>query len=90
MLSQDYGWQFDEKAHGYLRRGREPKRRKWGALIDDLLQLSRVTRGDMDHMKVDLSALAERIAGKLNEAHPYRTIEFEIANQAWKLWRTGG
>jgi PAS domain S-box-containing protein len=76
-LSQDYGWQFDEKAHGYLQRVRSETRRM-GALIDDLLQLSRVSRGDMAQMRVDLSALAGRIAGKLRESNPDRSIEFEI------------
>ena len=49
-----------------------------GVLIDDLLQLSRVTRGEMEQTQVDLSAIAERLAGRLRERHANRTIRFAI------------
>lgn len=48
-------------------------------LIDDLLNLSRVTRCDMGSTNVDLSALAETIAVELQESEPERDVQFSIA-----------
>ena len=49
-----------------------------GALIDDLLKLSRAARGEIEWQAVDLSRLAEAIAGRLEEGAPGRRIHFEI------------
>jgi light-regulated signal transduction histidine kinase (bacteriophytochrome) len=49
-----------------------------GELIDDLLRLSRVNRGEMQRTQVDLSSIARRVAAKLREAHPGRAVEFSI------------
>jgi PAS domain S-box-containing protein len=76
-LLEDYGRDLDEKAQKYLGRVRG-ETQKMGLLIDDLLQLSRVTRSEMDAAPVDLSAAARRVAAKLKEAHPDRTLRFEI------------
>jgi light-regulated signal transduction histidine kinase (bacteriophytochrome) len=48
-------------------------------LIDDLLQLSRVTRSEMAAGAVDLTAIARRIAARLAEGNSGRRIEFTIA-----------
>ncbi|HEY9710051.1 MAG TPA: ATP-binding protein, partial [Oculatellaceae cyanobacterium] len=48
-------------------------------LIDDLLQLSRVTRSEMHRTKVDLSALATVIAAELYSTQPERQVEWAIA-----------
>ena len=48
-------------------------------LIDDLLNLSRVTRAQMRMGSVDLSALAEDIATELRKSDPSRRVEFAIA-----------
>jgi light-regulated signal transduction histidine kinase (bacteriophytochrome) len=47
-------------------------------LIDDLLNLSRVTRSEMRHQEVDLSALALSIATELQKTQPERQVEFQI------------
>ena len=47
-----------------------------GRLIDDLLGLSRVTRGAMNRKPVDLSSLALEVAEELKEANPERPVEF--------------
>ena len=49
-----------------------------GHLIDDLLQLSRVTRSEMHRIDVDLSSLANTIASRLLETYPERKIEILI------------
>jgi PAS domain S-box-containing protein len=77
-LLDDYGDQLDDGARKYLNRVRSETQRM-GYLIDDILQLSRVTRGEMKLDPVDLTALAYRITGKLRDAQPERSMEFVIA-----------
>ena len=76
-LAEDYAGQLDARALGYLDRVRSETQRM-GLLIDDLLQLSRVTRTEMRFVPVDLSAAARGIATRLSEANPGRQIEFVI------------
>jgi PAS domain S-box-containing protein len=77
-LVEDYASQLDEKALGYVDRLRAETQRM-GMLIDDLLQLSRVTRSEMAAGAVDLTAIARRIAARLAEGNSGRRIEFTIA-----------
>ena len=50
-----------------------------GELIDALLQLSRTTRGQMSLERVDMSALAKRVASELARAEPSRNVDVSIA-----------
>jgi light-regulated signal transduction histidine kinase (bacteriophytochrome) len=50
-----------------------------GDLIDDMLQLSRLSRGEMHFQEVDLSVMAGEIAGELKKSAPERAVAFEIA-----------
>ncbi len=77
-LQEDYGALLDQTGLKYLARVRNEAQRM-AALIDDLLQLSRVTRSGMHHAHVDVSALAREIAERLDEAHPDRQLNFVIA-----------
>ncbi|MCC7499298.1 MAG: PAS domain-containing protein [Bryobacterales bacterium] len=77
-LLEDYGSGLDQRAHEYLSRVRAETQRL-GRLIDDLLQLSRITRGQMQRTVVDLSALAEGVAQRLLESNATRQIEFSIS-----------
>jgi light-regulated signal transduction histidine kinase (bacteriophytochrome) len=52
---------------------------RMGTLIDRLLELSRVTRAEMNRGRVDLSVLASGIAADLQHAEPARRVEFTIA-----------
>ena len=47
-------------------------------LIDDLLQLSRVSRAGIDPQPVDLSVQARTIAGQLRGSDPARQVRFDI------------
>ena len=76
-LLEDYGSTLDQNAHQYLERVRSETRRM-GLLIDDLLNLSRLTRVQMQRESVDLTALARAIAWRLREAEPGRSMEFVI------------
>jgi light-regulated signal transduction histidine kinase (bacteriophytochrome) len=51
-----------------------------GELIDALLSLTRLTRGEMRRETVDLSAIASEIAEDLRQAQPKRKAEFLITD----------
>ncbi len=76
-LLEDYYDQLDETAKKYLSRVRA-ETQHMGLLIDDLLQLSRVTRAEIKHDPVDLSDLAQTINLRLQEAQPDRQVQVEI------------
>ena len=76
-LLEDYEERLDETGRDYLYRVRRASQRM-GALIDDLLMLSRLTRHTLNLEQVDLSALARRLLAELAEAHPERMVETEV------------
>ena len=77
ILLEDYAAHLDEEGRGYLGRVRAASRRM-ALLIDDLLDLSRVTRTGMRRRTVDLSDLARDIAEELRKSQPERKVDFEI------------
>jgi PAS domain S-box-containing protein len=77
-LLEDYDAQLDDGARQYLNRVRSETQRM-GHLIDDMLQLSRVNRGEMKLHQIDLTTLANHIAARLRDAQPERSMEFVIA-----------
>jgi PAS domain S-box-containing protein len=78
VLLDDYTNKLDDEGKDYLQRVRSASQRM-AALIDDLLNLSRVTRGEMRYETVDLSALAQTITMELQQSQPERDVEFTIA-----------
>lgn len=52
--------------------------RHMGHLIDDLLALSRVARGELREERVDLSDMARKIAQQLKAIEPGRQVHFKI------------
>jgi light-regulated signal transduction histidine kinase (bacteriophytochrome) len=50
-----------------------------GQLIEDLLNLSRITRREVNLDRVDLSLLARQIAAELHSRSPERQVKFEIS-----------
>jgi PAS domain S-box-containing protein len=75
ILVEDYGGKLDEEGRHYIQRVRNASQRM-GQLIDDLLDLSRVSRQDMRIEAVDLSSLANTIAKELRNTSPGRQVEF--------------
>ncbi len=75
---EDYSHLLDAEGQDYLRSIRTASRHM-SQLIDDLLKLSRVTRGEMHHEPVDLSALVLDIEGELRRAEPDRHVELTVA-----------
>jgi signal transduction histidine kinase len=78
-LLEDYADQLDSTAQDHLQRVRHAAQRM-AALIDDMLNLSRVTRSAIHRENLDLSAVAKSIAAELQEAEPGRRVEFLIEN----------
>jgi PAS domain S-box-containing protein len=77
-LLEDYADVLDDTGRDFLRRVHQAGRRM-AQLIDDLLNLSRLTRSEMSREPVDLSALAQSIAAELQQGEPERKAEFIIA-----------
>jgi signal transduction histidine kinase len=77
-LLDDYGQQLDDAGHDFLNRIRSNCQRM-ARLIDDLLQLSRLTQAQMRHQSVDLTALAQAIIAELRQTEPGRVVDVRIA-----------
>ena len=77
-LLEDYADRLDGEGQDYLRRIRAATQRM-ARLIDDLLNLSRITRAGLRREPVDLSAIARSVAEQLARSHPGRKVEFRIA-----------
>ena len=77
VLLEDYGGRLDETGRGYARRI-QAAGEQMGAIIDDLLRLSRVTHADMNLGPVDLSTEVAAIAGDLQASEPGRRVRFAI------------
>ena len=77
-LIEDYGERLDESAQDYLRRVRAATKRM-AELIDDLLDLSRVTRREMQRERIDLSALATAVMAQLRRSDSARQVDVSIA-----------
>jgi light-regulated signal transduction histidine kinase (bacteriophytochrome) len=76
-LLEDYFDLLDTTGQDYVRRIRGATHRM-GQLIDDLLNLSRVTRSEIHMETVDLSLLASNICTELQQNNLERQVEFEI------------
>jgi len=77
-LLEDYEEQLDSSGQNHLQRVRLAAQRM-STLIDDLLNLSRVTRSEMHREKLDLSAVCRSIAEELQREAPDRKVDFVIA-----------
>jgi signal transduction histidine kinase len=76
-LLEDYADKLDATAQEHLQRVRRAAQRM-AALIDDMLNLSRVTRCELHREKLDLSVIAKSIVTEIQEAEPGRRVEFVI------------
>src|SRR5216683_756184 len=76
-LLEDGADGLDGQGKDHLHRIRAATQRM-GLLIDDLLNLSRVTRAEIHAERLDISALARSIAAEFQETQPERRMEFRI------------
>ncbi len=79
LLVDDYTAKLDEEGKDYLNRIIAASE-KMGWLIDDLLNLSRLSRSAMERGYVNLSNIAKRVADRLHTSHPRRWTEFRLAD----------
>lgn len=76
-LLAEYRDTLDTKGIHYLQRIQEASIRM-GQLINDLLELSRVTRTELVKRPVDLATLARNTLESLSEQEPHRQVEWKI------------
>jgi signal transduction histidine kinase len=76
-LLEDYNASLDDRGRDYLARVRRAAQ-TMGRLIDDLLELARITRRELVRNSVDLSALAENVIAELREHDPQRRVIVRI------------
>jgi signal transduction histidine kinase len=77
-LLEDYADKLDGQGQDDLQRVRSASQRM-GQLIDDMLELSRVTRSEIQRQAIDLSSLARTVAAELQNSEPQREVEFIVA-----------
>lgn len=76
-LQEDYGTGMPDGAHRYFDKVIAASSRM-GQLIEDLLNLSRVSRGELVRQQVNFSTMAHQIADDLKQQHPGYVIEVSI------------
>jgi signal transduction histidine kinase len=77
-LLEDEGGSISQDGRDLLERIRAAAGRM-GLLIDDLLQLSRVSRAELRREPVDLSALGREVLEELRRREPERDVTVEVA-----------
>lgn len=77
-LMEDYNEKLDDEARNYLFRIRTAAQRM-AQLIDDLLNLSRLSRTPLNVELINLSAIAQHIMQDLNQTDPQRIVDCVIA-----------
>jgi PAS domain S-box-containing protein len=78
LLEEEYAHRLDSNGLDYLRRIRSASQRM-GDLIDDLINLARVSRQELKPVAIDLSQLAGEVATTLAEQAPERAVVWNIA-----------
>ncbi|MFA6457205.1 MAG: PAS domain S-box protein, partial [Bacteroidota bacterium] len=79
ILLEDYKDCLDEKGKEYLQRVRLAAQHM-AELIDDMLNLSRISRSQLTVQTVDLGNIASEICEELRQSQPDRIVEFVIQN----------
>jgi signal transduction histidine kinase len=78
VLLEDYAVKLDDEGRDHLRRVRAAAQRM-DRLIEDMLNLSHVTRGELRLAPVNLSRLVEEIVGELARREPGRKVRLSVA-----------
>jgi signal transduction histidine kinase len=76
-LLEDYEDKLDETGKGYLNQVREASH-EMAQLIDDVLQLARVTRTDMRREPINLSEIARKVIDDLRRGQEDRPVAIDI------------
>jgi len=76
-LLEECGAALDVQSKFYLSNVRQSAQRM-ATLIDALMSLSKLARGELRPSEVDLTDLARRVAAQLHQTEPDRRVSFEI------------
>jgi len=77
ILIEEYSAKLDSDARSYLDRVRKGAQ-NMATLIDDLLKLSRISRGQVRKKEFDLSRLAAEVVDQLTQDYPQRIVKTVI------------
>ncbi|OJX38878.1 MAG: hypothetical protein BGO78_11710 [Chloroflexi bacterium 44-23] len=77
IILSEYKDQLDQRGQHFLSRIQEASTRM-GLLINDLLNLARVSRTDLHKERFDLSLLANEVAGEVEKEFAETVVNFEI------------
>ena len=77
LLKKNIADNLDEKGRRYFSLIQDASE-KMSRLIDDLLNLSRISRQEISRTEVDMSVIAGSIIKDLREAQPNRSVEIDI------------
>ncbi|MGO9377133.1 MAG: ATP-binding protein [Dissulfurispiraceae bacterium] len=77
LVMKDIADKLDEKGKRYLSRIHDGSE-KMSRLIDDLLNLSRISRQEIKRRDLNMSEIAASIVSELHEANPSRSVEVDI------------
>jgi light-regulated signal transduction histidine kinase (bacteriophytochrome) len=78
LLLAKHREQLPAEAQDYLARIQQAGNHM-GQLIDDLLTLSRITRGDLNREQVSLTALVHQVLDGLRKSDPDRKVQWAVA-----------
>jgi len=76
-LAEDCAEQVGDEGRGYIRRVRTAAARMV-AMIDAILELSRLARAQMERSEVDVSELAGVVAGEVEKRYPDRSVNLIV------------
>lgn len=76
-LLEDHAGQLNEEGKDSLYRVRAAAQRM-AELIDNLLSLSQMTRGELSHEDLNLTSIAQAVADELKQSAPERKVNFVI------------
>ena len=84
LLLEEYGGVLDEEGRGYAERIVAVSK-QMGQLIDYLLQLSRISRAELNLQRIDLGGEAAQIAEEIQRREPLRHVRFTTQKQVQAL-----
>lgn len=77
IILQEFGDKLDDRGEEYLKRACESAGHM-NQLLDDLLRLSVISRGELQREQTDLNELVQQIAAELKSVDPQRKVKFKI------------
>jgi PAS domain S-box-containing protein len=78
IVLHEYGEKLDDRCGEYLKRACDSAGHM-NQLLDDLLRLSVISRGELQNEETNLNELAKKIVAGLKSAEPQRKVKFKLA-----------